>query len=128
MTALVCASVTSSCIPVGDCDENSTSVQWARQLSQARLERLYKDMKRFADTGKKFYRAQKGSKESPPELADLEYYDVILDDLRARLMLAGCFDHYIVISLEGVVDDRSPRIALSWGEHEEAGSETLWPK
>jgi hypothetical protein len=119
ITLLVIASCGS-----GDCDENSAAVDEARALSQARLAQMYFDMERLHDSGETYNRVPKNSDSAPPAFADIQYHNIILSNLRARLLLEGCFDHYVILYFEGIVDDREPMIRLQWGEL--TGSKVLW--
>ncbi len=108
----------------GDCSEDSPAVREARALSQERLTRMYSDMERLHESGQTYHRVPKISDSAPSEFADIQYNDIILSDLRIRLALEGCFDHYVLLYFYGIVDDREPMISLQWGET--SGSEVLW--
>ena len=113
--------------PSANCTESSDSVKWARSLSQDRLSKLHRQMVVLERSDESYNRVELESDRSPNELSDLIYHDILIDSHRARLMLEGCFDHYVIMSFAGVVDDNPPAVNLMWGEHNETGSEQLWP-
>lgn len=109
------------------CDEQSEAVQFAKTLSQNRLDKLYADIKSFAESGQEFHRVESNSKVSPEELSDLLYQDILLDGLRSRILLKGCFDHYVILNFNGIYNDKPDSIILSWGKGSNYGKQQLWP-
>jgi hypothetical protein len=111
----------------GACDEQSEAVQYAKALSQNRLDKLYTDIKSFAESGREFHRVESNSQASPEELSDLLYQDILLDGLRSRILLKGCFDHYVILKFNGIYNEQPSSIILSWGEGSNYGKQQLWP-
>lgn len=113
---------------MSSCDEDSGAVTYARSLPQERLARLYQDVKSFAKEGRTLYRIESTSDLAPFELADLRYHDILMDgSYRSRIMLEGCFDHYVILDFEGIYDGKAGAIMLSWGEGPGYGKQQLWP-
>ena len=127
----IAVSISSCYDPASNCDENSDAVGYARSLSDVRLARIFEDAHSDLAEGKELYRAGPSRDNGPEWLSDIEYHDVIISHTRSRIMLQGCFDHYVLMQIDGLggsTDGDDPAIVLTWGEGPEAGSEILWPK
>ncbi|MGJ8638801.1 MAG: hypothetical protein ACSHYA_05365 [Opitutaceae bacterium] len=119
-----------------DCSSTSEVVLNAKELSQERLKLLYDQMAALRESdkakplGEKNYFSYLEDKPIPPEFADLGPLRVSASDYTAHIMLEGCFDSYVYLHFTGLTDYQAEKgikeIVLSWGEHEDAGSQTLW--
>ena len=115
--------------PADGCDESSSAVAYARSIPKDRLAQLYRDAKAQLKSGQTLQRAGPGTGNGPTWLDDLTYRNVILDNARTRILLRGCFDHFVFIQINGISDRRSfygNSLLLVWGEGPTAGSEVLW--
>ena len=113
-----------------DCSEKSPAVAYARSLPAERLARIYEDAKQHAESGPRLYGAGPNAHNPGAQwLSDIEYNNIMLDGARSRIMLEGCLDEYVVITIHGVPGiyaDDPPALILSWDDRPTGGSEVLW--
>lgn len=113
---------------MADCSEDSPAAEYARDLPQERLARLYGEIKAISESENFVGRVSINSERAPTELSDLEYGYLVADSPRyTRIMLEGCFDHHVVLRFMGLEGEEPPSIILTWGEGPGAGQEQLWP-
>jgi hypothetical protein len=112
--------------PLPDCGPESAAVAKARSLSQARLAGLHAEMSRLAGQDPSAHSIP--AELWPPAVASLHPRKVSAD-FAPRIMLEGCFDHFVFLQFEGTPGEltpRTPKVLVSWGEGPNSGVETLW--
>ena len=112
--------------PPPDCGPDSAAVAKARALSDDQLTKLYDEMDDLAKQDPTAYSVPAES--WPPAIAALRPRKVSID-VSPRIMLEGCFDHFVYLKFGGVPGELTPtepKIVLSWGEPPDVGAETLW--
>lgn len=107
------------------CDEGHSSVALARGVPRKKWAELFSEAENIV-------RPQpSGSKNvvvktSLPKF-NLPSLNFVIYSKDATVKLAGCFDHGVYLSLDGLNTPQG-KIELSWGEGPEAGSEVLWSR
>ncbi|WMS87135.1 hypothetical protein [Pleionea litopenaei] len=117
-------------VKANSCGEDSDSVMFARGLSQDRLSKLYYDVERFSlDSNTPYFGLNRDESGLFPEpFSDIEAE--LVRPKQENIMLNGCFDHYVFLRFHGFESNKEyypkRQIVLSWGEHDNAGSEVIW--
>ena len=123
-----------------DCSESSLEADYARSISDERLAKLFDQLLEIKLTDD-LIRSDLSNYQnivlptgirvsheySPRELKDLKFDNVRISKRSSRLMLKGCFDHFLTLNIHGLYDGEKPKITLNWGvtTHQ---SETLWER
>ena len=123
-----------------DCSENSAEADYARSISEERLAKLFDqlleiklsdDLKRQDSSKWRDVIFPEGVdvpyEYIPKELTDLEFYNIRISKIRSRIMLKGCFDHYLTLNIQGLYNEGKPQITLNWGQVTNK-NEVLWER
>ena len=111
-----------------DCSSDSKEVQYAKNINQERLALLYNQTKQLTEADVFLPKISSNSEKAPKEFNDLEYINVHLIGSTARFMLQGCFDHFVIIRINGINSKQEASITLEYGEGPDFKQEILWPK
>ena len=108
------------------CGKNSVAAEYARSITQARLEKMFLDMEELHKDPSVHYDGYSTFEGGlPSQFADLKIIKVRPKE--ANIMVQGCFDHHVYLNFYGIRRDEPKSIELQYGEHE-IGIEKLWPK
>ena len=108
------------------CHKDSEAANYARSLTETRLNQLYSDMERYYHREDippyKEYLVTEGG-EVPSEFSDLEV--VRISPKGTHIMVEGCFDNYMYLQFVGIDKPAHKKILLQYGEFETI-TEVLW--
>lgn len=119
------------CTALNSCGPNSEALLYVRALSAQRLEKLFRDMERFASQsipgGE--YVLYDDRESVHKEFSDLKFAKV--NPKSGKIIVEGCLDEYIVLRFKGSVwTDEPAQIELSYpthsGEPYEMSDEIIW--
>jgi len=114
------------------CDENSSSVAFARSLSSIQLVRLYEAYEVYINS-----KAPEGQVYRLHDIRNPRKYPKGFEVIKSgvikprygRITLEGCFDSFVIMHFTslGLVASKEKKIVLGWGEGpSNSGSEILW--
>ncbi|TVZ37996.1 hypothetical protein P886_2345 [Alteromonadaceae bacterium 2753L.S.0a.02] len=112
----------------GGCNSDSPTMKYLESLSQARLEELYNELKRYSSAEDARNRVLRDESSMPREFLDLQFLRIDFKD--ARILVAGCFDNFVYLKFHGLglYKTESPAIYVTYGEEYEGHlSKLLWP-
>jgi len=123
------------------CDGDSPKADYARSISKDRLEMLYLSLVKIKTAHEEQTRAHLRKagidyfdmplnisyEKSPDDIKDIEFINIRISKHSSRIMLEGCFDHFLMMNIKGLYGEENPKIELNWGEFK-SWSETLWEK
>ena len=123
-----------------NCSGDSAEADYARSISEERLAKLFDqlleikladDLKRQDPSKWRDVTFPEGihvpHEYIPKELKDLEFYNVRISKIHSRIMLKGCFDHFLTLNIQGLYGEGNPKITLNWGEIK-SENEVLWER